>query len=78
MVEVLTDIERGHTTELLKGLHQGAMQAEHMMTGGMTEVVMEAAIASLTEGMTGVVILQQSMTEGMTEGTLHLRTGEGT
>lgn len=75
---VLIDTETDHMKGLLKGLLPEVMQAEHMMTGDMIEAVMVQAIASLSGAMTEVVIRQQSMTEGMTEDTLLLRTGKKT
>lgn len=73
---VLTDIETGHTKGLLKDLLPEDMQAEHMTIGDMTEAVMVAAIASLSEAMTGVAIRQQSTTGAMTEDILLPHTGE--
>ena len=76
MVEVLIGTGTDRMTGLLKDLLPEDMQAEHMMTGDMTGVVMVVAIASLSVAMTEVAIHQRNLTGAMIEDTLLPHTGD--
>ncbi len=76
MVEVLTDIEREATKELLRGLRPEDFQHLGMMRGeGMKGVGMEDILVNLSEVMTGPT-LQQTMIEAMIGAMVLLHMGE--